>query len=163
VISWLSEVVPMIKNYKGFSWRLIPFVLFVPVLLLAVPLCGQDQGWIQFFANSNGDRFYYEEQSLSFTSSSGSSSGSVTLAQVRFRAVNAREESPIREYVQRIEIDCSKRVYRKLESEIVSKNGSSRVERVSPEWSDIPAESAQEHLIDLVCKKAAVHRFKHGQ
>jgi hypothetical protein len=138
--------------------------LFLFAVLAAGLLCGafayaQQEGWKQFYRNSNGDSFYYEDDSMSFSTGSNSSARTTAvLARVRIKVVNQSSQSATREQVKEIEIDCSRRSYRILKTEIIDSRGARREEHAAPEWRQAEAGSWLEPLVNLVSEKAA--RYK---
>jgi hypothetical protein len=107
-----------------------------------------DEG-IEFFSNSAGDRFYYDEP-VEY----GGPKDSV--ATVRMRAVSGRTESAVKEMSEVLQIDCEKKTYRKVSSETITRDGTAHPSTKSGEWTDIHVGTAIAPLSEKVCKKSKI-------
>jgi hypothetical protein len=122
----------------------------VGVILLSWAVHAQYEGWEHFYTNLAGDRFYYDPNSVV--------SVSKTVSTVRIKGSSARENTTIKTFEQLLEIDCNKRMYRKLESQITRHDGSVYTEAKSNEWSQVLPDSSMESLLDKACPKTRSRR-----
>ena len=105
-----------------------------------------------FFKNDAGDEFYYEPNSI--TQKQGS-----PVVTVQARGASSRPDAPLKGFNQTIEINCTQRLYRKVESQITRSDGTVYSEQPSPVWISATAEtSAYRLLVDAVCRKARIMR-----
>lgn len=130
------------------SWILKKLAIFSVIFICIVwvsQVSSQAEEWQHFFTNSSGDRFYYDRQSITYPSDS--------VVKIQSKVSNAREGTKQRELRMLMEIDCSKQMYRKLESQILNSDGTIRASSQPSGWSDIIPQSNIATLADKVCKK----------
>lgn len=129
--------------------------IVVILITLACPVSSRAQageGEEIFFRNGTGDEFYYEPNSI--TQKQGS-----PVVTVRARGVSSNADAPLRGFNQTIEINCTQRLYRKVESQITRNDGTIYSEQPSPVWTSATAQtSAYRPLVEAVCKKARIRR-----
>lgn len=129
----------------------------IVLILIAVAWCVSSRGQAKegeeiFFRNDAGDEFYYEPNSIAQKQGS-------PVVTVRARGVSSNADAPLRGFNQTIEINCTQRLYRKVESQITRSDGTTYSEQPSPVWTSATAEtSAYRPLVEAVCKKARIRR-----
>ena len=119
-------------------------VMLIGVFLVS-PAVSQDGSWRQFYTNSTDNKFYYDEDSLSYHDSDHTAKADVKVSAVR-------EGAGPGELTMVIEIQCENVLYRKLEWEVPGPGGSVRTVKGPSGWSSIPDRSYLDTLNNIICK-----------
>lgn len=136
-------------------------VIFFAVIVLMAgfgilpPVYSQDEGWVKFFTNPAGDDFYYDPQNIEYRPMSSWDRDQVVTVPVK--TINRRQEAKVREFTQRLQINCDKLMYRRLEAHSINSDGSTSSETQPGALLSIPPGSAVNALPPLVCKKLRKH------
>ncbi len=129
---------------------IIPVLLSWLLMSCSPAWCaGSPEGWELFYRNPAGDSFYYDPSAIS-------RKGAVIT--VQSRALPAEQGGAIRETEQTVEINCSKRISRRLTSSFVRSDGSIHRDARATEWSSIPFDSLLDRLAVAVCGKPTARR-----
>jgi hypothetical protein len=124
-------------------------IIILSVMLIGVflvsPAASQDGPWRQFYTNSAGNTFYYDQDSVSYNDSDYTARADVKVAA-------AREGAGPRELTMVVQINCEKEWYRRLEWQVPGPEGSVRTVKNPSEWSRIPDRSHLEALNNIICK-----------
>jgi hypothetical protein len=116
-------------------------------VFLSSPVASQDGRWREFYTNSAGDKFYYDQDNTSYNASA-------YIAQSIVKVSSAKEGPGPRELTMVIEIKCQDSLYRKLEWEVPTPDGSVRTVKSKnlAEWYHIPDKSQMDILSNIVCE-----------
>ena len=124
-------------------------IIILSVMLIGVfpvsPAVSQDGPWRQFFTNSAGNKFYYDQDSVSYHDSDRTAQADVKVSAVR-------EGAGPGELTMVIEIQCENVLYRKLEWEVPGPDGSVRTVKSPSGWSSVPDQSYLDILNNIICK-----------
>jgi hypothetical protein len=121
-------------------------VMLIGVFLIS-PVASQDGPWREFYTNSAGNKFYYDENNMLYRDPDLTAKADVK--------VSASGEGPgPRELTMVIEINCREVTYRKLEWEVPGPDGSVRTVKNQnlSEWYRIPELSYLDILNGIICK-----------
>ncbi|OPY85795.1 MAG: hypothetical protein A4E65_00048 [Syntrophorhabdus sp. PtaU1.Bin153] len=145
--------------------RLTLSFLFLAGLSWCAPYAFAQSGdWVLYFTNSGGDRFYYDSRSISTREAPGAQAQSVRKAKnivdVRYKAVSGRENSVAGEIHQRVEFDCARIQYRRLELEEANSDSKQRSHSISANWSEIIPGSSIDYLFKTMCIQGAGQRVR---
>jgi hypothetical protein len=119
-------------------------LILITVALFGLPAYTLADGWEQYFTNAGGDKFYYDGQTISKIPPS-------TL-RVRIKGLPAREATMIAGFEQVLELDCQKRISRKIESKITRPDGTVQTQVESADWSQVQPGSSTGILLEKLCK-----------
>jgi hypothetical protein len=133
------------------------FVAIVLTVSFGIPrqVHSQNEGWVHFFTNPEGDDFYYDPQNIEYRPMSSWDKDQVVT--VTIKAINRRQDANAREFTQRLQINCDKLMYRRLEAHITRNDGSMSSETQPGALLSIPPDSPVNSLPPLVCKKLQKH------
>ncbi len=135
-------------------------IIILSVMLIAVflisPAASQDGRWREFYTNSAGNKFYYDQDNTSYNDSD-------YIAQTIVKASAAGEDHGPRELTMVVEIKCRETTYHRLEWEVPGPEGSVRtIKNQNPsQWFSIPERSYMEALNEIICKSFGGLRYKH--
>jgi len=110
------------------------------------PARGEDEEWTLFFTNPVGDRFYYDRQNIVY--------GRDKSVRVLERVVSGQRNSDYTEVASVVEFDCSKLLYRRLKTRMVSRDGTAKGMAESAQWNGMQPGSAVQVLSGEICAKA---------
>jgi hypothetical protein len=102
-------------------------------------------GWTEFYTNSVGDKFFYDQDNVKIDEDK-------QLVIVVVKTVNRSSEIPIRDVSHMMEIDCGKRQYRQLASETTQADGTVRSTNRPSMVSLVQENPLAESLFGRVCK-----------
>lgn len=127
---------------------LISIIVVITGIAWSFPSGAEPRGGEEvFFKNGAGDEFYYEPDTIKAKEGQYG-------ATVEIRGVSASPEAPVREFNRTIEIKCTGRLYRIVESQVTRNDGTTFTEHPSLEWTAAVAEtSAYRPLVNEVCKR----------
>ncbi len=134
-------------------------VIILSVMLIGVflisPVASQDGRWREFYTNSAGNKFYYDEDNLSYNSSD-------YIAQANVKVSTVVEGRGPRELTMVIEMNCKEVTYRRLEWEGPGPDGSVRTVKNQnlSEWFHVTGDSQMDILGDIICKSFKGVRYK---
>jgi len=111
----------------------------------ACPTYGEDEEWTLFFTNSTGDRFYYDRQNIVY--------GRDKSVRVLERVVSGQRNSDYTEVASVVEFDCSRFLYRRLKTRMVSRDGTAKGMAESAQWNGMQPGSAVQVLSGEICPK----------
>jgi hypothetical protein len=138
-------------------------LLLVAAILSIIPFFSparaQNDQWKLYFRNSQGDEFYYDTQSVK-QNDKDSLTGFGSFIRVDIRGSSARADGPIKGFSDRVEIDCSKMFYRRIESEVIRSDGTTYASHPSREWQPVGQDSSFMSLCEIVCAKAGRRRHE---
>lgn len=116
-------------------------VLFILLGLLGLSAISEGADWVYFIQNINGDKYYIDVESIQ----------RVTPEIVR---VSRKIEPAASEYshtVSSMELDCSNRKVRLIQTVSYMKNGEVRTTADEGKWLEIRSDDMEDTLLELAC------------
>ena len=122
--------------------------VLICLMLMTFSVCpahGEDEEWTLFFTNPMGDRFYYDRRNIVY--------GRDKYVRVFERVSSGQRNSDYVEVASVVEFDCSKLLYRRLKTRMISRNGGAKEGVESAQWNGMQPGSAIQILSGEVCAK----------
>ncbi len=131
--------------------NLLAAVLFG--MIAALSASAADEQWELYFRNSQGDEFYYDVQSIRKEENKFR-----PVMLVDIKRLSARTDVPVKAIRERMQVDCSKMVYRRTESEVTRRDDSVYTSRQATDWDPVLEDSSFRAVVDAVCSKTGSSR-----